>query len=596
MESSQRTDALTARAVRRLLADYLRSSSDFDAFCIDMFPQVYAQFSAAMNRTERTSLLIVSVSDLSLIAERLNEHLGTIEHQHLPTLPIVRVSSELLNDYQPVLEAAQASSAQDGCSGSNDNTLPVADGVTLDDASQFVPVHAGGERTEVDAESVQPAAIQLGRSNNELAASLFHGWRRWAFLVLTVLAGSVLCALAAIHFGAAPAQTSPSTEGPVTSIPENTQQPPAEASAAPEPATDQPEDQVMLLQAKREHLHDGGLGLFLSLSTLDSLREVISIFEARPSLEPALISRKLIDRLRRSGDNRAPLQPLMKRLSRGEQRLPARDPLHRQLAAALTDDPTRLSRALSDPDRKTRLTAAQRLVWMHFSSSMLQESLKAVVQLGGPEGVLAYGLLRQAGLRAKAPPKLDEIIRRSSERQRLLLVAALGQWPIEDAWPLLAERIEHDQSSRVRRQALDALEEARQNQTARSGSAANAEIASEVERWTDNDPDQGVRLRKKLVRRHTLQPPPKLRAPVSTEVPSADRVEVRFTGERLVRFALDGEQYTIPLKISLRPGPYRLSYHSRSGEEHELLMIPRGPSYTKVIPVKRSDQKIPIVH
>lgn len=595
MESRQRPDALTARAVRRLLADYLRSSSDFDAFCIDMFPQIYAKFAAAMNRTERTSLLIVSVSDVSLIVERLNEHLGTIEHQHLPTLPLLTISRELINDCLPVLEGAQVPSAEDACSGSNDNTQPVVDEMVLDDALQFQPAHTGGERAEVDAESVQLAPNQAGRSISELPAGLIHGWRRWAF-VLTVLAGSSLCALAAIHFGAVPTQTSPSTEDPVASIQSNTPPPPAEASAAPAPPSAQQEDQAVLIQAKREHLRDGELGLFLSLSTLDALREVISIFEARPSLEPALISRKLIDRLRRSSDNRASLQPLMQRLSRGEQRLPARDPVHRQLAAALTDDPTRLGKALTDPDRRTRLTAAQRLVWMHFSSSMLHESLKAVVQLGGPEGVLAYGLLRQAGLRSKAPPKLDEMIRRSSEKQRLLLIAALGQWPIEDAWPLLAERIEHDQSSRVRRQALDALEEARQNQTPGTGGAANAEIVSEMGRWTDNDPDQGVRLRKKLVRRHTLQLPPKLRGPLSAEAPSADRVEVRFTGERLVRFALDGQQYTIPLRISLRPGPYRLSYRSRSGEEHELMMIPRGPSYTKVIAVRRSDQKIPIVH
>lgn len=44
--------------LREKLNQELRTASDFDAFCLDYFSSVYRQFSAGMNRVERTTLLL----------------------------------------------------------------------------------------------------------------------------------------------------------------------------------------------------------------------------------------------------------------------------------------------------------------------------------------------------------------------------------------------------------------------------------------------------------------------------------------------------------------------------------------------------------
>ena len=44
--------------LREKLNQKLRTASEFDAFCLDYFSSVYRQFSAGMNRVERTTLLL----------------------------------------------------------------------------------------------------------------------------------------------------------------------------------------------------------------------------------------------------------------------------------------------------------------------------------------------------------------------------------------------------------------------------------------------------------------------------------------------------------------------------------------------------------
>lgn len=50
----------SSSAIRDKLQNLLRTSSDFDAFCLDYFPSVYRQFASGMNRVERTTLLFSS--------------------------------------------------------------------------------------------------------------------------------------------------------------------------------------------------------------------------------------------------------------------------------------------------------------------------------------------------------------------------------------------------------------------------------------------------------------------------------------------------------------------------------------------------------
>lgn len=54
--------------VRKLLADRLRTNSDFDAFCIDMFPESYREFTDGMNRTARINMLLAVHGTDALVA------------------------------------------------------------------------------------------------------------------------------------------------------------------------------------------------------------------------------------------------------------------------------------------------------------------------------------------------------------------------------------------------------------------------------------------------------------------------------------------------------------------------------------------------
>jgi hypothetical protein len=59
-------------ALRRRLSDALRSSADFDAFCIDYFPLVYQRFGEGMDRTQKTNILFEQVGDHLKINHALN--------------------------------------------------------------------------------------------------------------------------------------------------------------------------------------------------------------------------------------------------------------------------------------------------------------------------------------------------------------------------------------------------------------------------------------------------------------------------------------------------------------------------------------------
>lgn len=57
--------------VRRLLAELLRSASDFDAFCLDYFPAVHRQFGNSMDRTQKENLLLQHADGPSAIVAAL---------------------------------------------------------------------------------------------------------------------------------------------------------------------------------------------------------------------------------------------------------------------------------------------------------------------------------------------------------------------------------------------------------------------------------------------------------------------------------------------------------------------------------------------
>ncbi len=56
------TETLSLRQLRELIRETLICDSDFDAFCLDFFPDVYQHFSAGMERVIKETLLLHSVS------------------------------------------------------------------------------------------------------------------------------------------------------------------------------------------------------------------------------------------------------------------------------------------------------------------------------------------------------------------------------------------------------------------------------------------------------------------------------------------------------------------------------------------------------
>ncbi len=62
--------SLDRAGVRKLL-DQIPTDADFDAFCLDFFPEVQARFTCGMDRVQKTTLLLQLESDCARIAEKL---------------------------------------------------------------------------------------------------------------------------------------------------------------------------------------------------------------------------------------------------------------------------------------------------------------------------------------------------------------------------------------------------------------------------------------------------------------------------------------------------------------------------------------------
>lgn len=60
-------------SIRNQINISIRTDADFDAFCLDYFPQVHCRFSAGMDRTQKVNLLLEVVDHLDSITEKLNE-------------------------------------------------------------------------------------------------------------------------------------------------------------------------------------------------------------------------------------------------------------------------------------------------------------------------------------------------------------------------------------------------------------------------------------------------------------------------------------------------------------------------------------------
>lgn len=75
----------TPSSVRRLLRKVLKTSADFEAFCLDCFPQVHTEFTPGMQSTRQVSLLFIHV-DLAKIVETLEREYPEAYTKHHNTL------------------------------------------------------------------------------------------------------------------------------------------------------------------------------------------------------------------------------------------------------------------------------------------------------------------------------------------------------------------------------------------------------------------------------------------------------------------------------------------------------------------------------
>ncbi len=69
--------SLDRAGVRKLL-DQIPTDADFDAFCLDFFPEVQARFAGGMDRVQKTTLLLQLESDHALVAEKLSQRFANL--------------------------------------------------------------------------------------------------------------------------------------------------------------------------------------------------------------------------------------------------------------------------------------------------------------------------------------------------------------------------------------------------------------------------------------------------------------------------------------------------------------------------------------
>lgn len=147
--------------------------------------------------------------------------------------------------------------------------------------------------------------------------------------------------------------------------------------------------------------------------------------------------------------------------------------------------------ALSDQSSIVRFAAARRLA--EQGDKRAEPVLREVLEKGGRESLLAYGLLRKLGIAADGQKAMADSLSptdapKSAEEteQRLAQIEALGHVPTDVALPALRQA-SRDAQPAVRRAALDALAE--QYRSSRS-----SDVMATLRRML-SDSDPGVRAR-----------------------------------------------------------------------------------------------------
>lgn len=562
---------LTHKKLRKVLDEKLRTAADFDAFCLDCFPRVHRRFTSAMDRIQRTSLLLELIDNPELVEQRLREYLETAEHRRLSTPNLPALATQKLPQQ-----------AMPGIDFQGDITVKVL----RDDPKPIVPP------------ALFPAPLSAGtnRPVDQPTPGIRLLWAVWGFGLVLLIAGAVLVTRSGCPYAA----PQPSGQQPHAVPVPRPEEPEPQSKGPPAQELDQLEPEL-LEQAAAEQRATGTLGLYLTLSTLEAFRHVADFFVKKPDLAAAMVLRQLIDRHLQAGLRPTDVDPIWARVQHATDSGPKDSVEQRRIRAAMTDDLISLGKYLRDPDPIVRITATQRFVWWQFSSAMVRQVLLSMSRQRGEEQFLAYGLLRQIGQHVKQPADVYPQIAAASLARRCALIAALAQWPAQDAKPILDRIVEQDPAPSARRQAVDSLLEITRRESAattaggkRPAAAAADDPVGAILAKVARDSDKGLQLRGRygLARRRNPAPPP---PPSQLDWTQGGSVEVSFTGESQVRFSLDKKPHQVPITLWLTPGPYKLSYVPKTRPEGEMLMIPRGPTFTVRIPVTREEQRLRLV-
>jgi len=135
------------------------------------------------------------------------------------------------------------------------------------------------------------------------------------------------------------------------------------------------------------------------------------------------------------------------------QGLRAADALARRLAVELLDaDRSLLLPALKDPDPQVRFASARRLAELGLGDGIAV--LRAALTQGGPDGLLAYSLLRKLGEAVDPPSDLLNLFTGQALREKQALLSLVPDLPLNIALDLLL-RSSVDASNALRRRSAE---------------------------------------------------------------------------------------------------------------------------------------------
>ena len=249
-----------------------------------------------------------------------------------------------------------------------------------------------------------------------------------------------------------------------------------------------------------------------------------------------------------------------------------------------------LRNALSDSVLSVRFAAARRL--SAHKPALAVPVLSEVLQQGGVDGLIAYGLLKKAGEKVSPPASFAELLSKGDVPTSLAVLDVVADLPVPDALPLL-QKARLDSSAAVRRRVGELSFDFYK--------ASPSEPLLMVMLGLLADPDMSVRTRISalLSQSKEAQEEPTMAADLATpdDIAAQDAGAqssgvLRIEAEEKVRFQIDDQAaQTMGMggaTVTLPTGKHRVRH---AGGTLEILVSGDGPATVK-IPIGFGDQLV----